>query len=177
MSKWGWMIGVLCFLAAAIMLLWSREQTRKTVRKIEKMLDDAMNGSFTETDFDESELSALETKFANYLFASTVSAQNVEAEKERIKTLIADISHQTKTPIANLLLYSELLMEANERGLTLHLEDTDIAACFDGKWTAEALANIVDNAIKYTNQGGVTLSVKSYELSLRNDRLWLRAAC
>lgn len=231
MSKWGWMIGVLCFLASAIMLLWSREQTRKTVRKIEKMLDDAMNGSFTETDFDESELSALETKFANYLFASTVSAQNIEAEKERIKTLIADISHQTKTPIANLLLYSELLMEENlpedastsaeaiykqseklrflidslvklsrlengiltlspktapllpmleslvtqyapkadERGLTLHLEDTDIAARFDGKWTAEALANIVDNAIKYTNQGGVTLSVKSYELFVRID--------
>lgn len=160
-----------------------------------------------------------------------MSAQNIEAEKERIKTLIADISHQTKTPIANLLLYSELLMEENlpedasasaeaiykqseklrflidslvklsrlengiltlspktapllpmleslvtqyapkadERGLTLHLEDTDIAARFDGKWTAEALANIVDNAIKYTNQGGVTLSVKSYELFVRID--------
>ena len=33
-------------------------------------------------------------------------------EKDKIKTLIADISHQTKTPIANLfVLYSELIAE------------------------------------------------------------------
>ena len=37
--------------------------------------------------------------------------KNIAQEKDKIKTLIADISHQTKTPIANLLLYSELLME------------------------------------------------------------------
>ena len=49
--------------------------------------------------------------FAHYLSASALSAQNVEAEKDKIKALIADISHQTKTPIANLLLYSELLLE------------------------------------------------------------------
>lgn len=32
-------------------------------------------------------------------------------EKDSIKTLIADISHQTKTPVANILLYCELLLE------------------------------------------------------------------
>ena len=30
------------------------------------------------------------------------------------------------------------------------MQDTDAFAVFDFKWTAEALANIVDNAIKYT---------------------------
>ena len=35
----------------------------------------------------------------------------MQAEKDRIKTLIADISHQTKTPIANILLYTQLLRE------------------------------------------------------------------
>ena len=67
--------------------------------------------SFSETNFDESQLSALETKFAHYLSAAEASYRNVAQEKDKIKTLIADISHQTKTPIANLLLYSELLME------------------------------------------------------------------
>ena len=70
-----------------------------------------MDGSFSESTFDESKLSALETKFAHYLSAAETSSRNVAQEKDRIKALIADISHQTKTPIANLLLYSELLME------------------------------------------------------------------
>ena len=81
------------------------------MKEIERMLNAAMTGSFSETNFDESQLSALETKFAHYLSAAEASSRNVAQEKDKIKTLIADISHQTKTPIANLLLYSELLME------------------------------------------------------------------
>lgn len=35
----------------------------------------------------------------------------MDAEKEKLKALIGDISHQTKTPIANILLYTQLLKE------------------------------------------------------------------
>ena len=111
MNKTGIVIILLCFLAAAAVVLWERRKARKTMEEIERMLDAAMTGSFSETNFDESRLSALETKFAHYLSAAEASSQNIAQEKDKIKTLIADISHQTKTPIANLLLYSELLME------------------------------------------------------------------
>lgn len=50
-----------------------------------------------------------------------VSARNVELEKDKIKSLIADISHQTKTPIANLLLYSELLLEEDTGNLSAQM--------------------------------------------------------
>ena len=80
-----------------------RRKSRKTMEHIEKMLDAAMDGSFSETTFDESKLSALETKFAHYLSAAETSSRNLAREKDKIKALVADISHQTKTPIANLL--------------------------------------------------------------------------
>ena len=111
MNKTGIVIILLCFLAAAAVVLWERRKVRKMMEEIERMLDVAMTGSFSEITFDESQLSALETKFAHYLSAAEASSRNVAQEKDKIKALIADISHQTKTPIANLLLYSELLME------------------------------------------------------------------
>ena len=92
-------------------VLWYRRRTRRILENLSRMLDIAMQGNFTEDSFDESMLSALESKLAHYLAASTVSARNVQAEKDKLKALIGDISHQTKTPIANILLYTQLLME------------------------------------------------------------------
>ena len=98
------------FLAGGI-VFWYRRRTRRILESMNRMLDIAMQGDFTEDSFDESLLSALESKLAHYLAASTVSARNVQAEKDKLKALIGDISHQTKTPIANILLYTQLLME------------------------------------------------------------------
>lgn len=102
---------ILVSLLAALTVLWYHRRTRRTLERMNRMLDEAMGGGFTEDSFDESLLSALESKLAHYLVASTTSARNVAAEKEKLKTLIGDISHQTKTPIANILLYTQLLTE------------------------------------------------------------------
>lgn len=231
MNKMEFIFAFVLFVVMAVIVWWNRKKTKNIIETIENMLDAAMNGTFTETKFDESRLSALETKFAHYLSFAETSSKNVAQEKDRIKGLIADISHQTKTPVANLRLYSELLLEeelsvsarenveamyhqsmnlgflidalvklsrlengiitlspqpakvqlllkniaeqystkAVEKGVILHLQDTDASAVFDLKWTEEALANIVDNAIKYTDYGKISISVVSYELFVRID--------
>lgn len=120
-----WEYGIL---AAAILLcaaaVWcERRKTRRALEKLNEMLTDAMRGDFTEDSFDETLLSALESKLAHYLAASTVSARNVSTEKEKLKTLIGDISHQTKTPIVNILLYAQLLRE--QPGNTVCLDALD----------------------------------------------------
>lgn len=216
--------GVVALAAAAVLL--GRRHTRKTMEKLSQMLDAAMDGTFTEGEFDESMLSALESKWAHYLSASTGSAKNLEAEKNAVKTLIADISHQTKTPIANILLYSQLLSEreldsesrhcaaalesqarklntlietlvklsrlesgvlalcpepgdlapviraavaqiqprAQAKGQRLILEQLEIRAVFDPKWTEEAIFNLLDNAVKYTPAGGeIRLRTSAYQ--------------
>ena len=99
MNKTGIVIILLCFLAVAAVVLWERRKARKTMEEIEKMLDAAMTGSFSETNFDESRQSALETKFAHYLSAAEASSQNIAQEKDKIKTLITDISQDRKSVV------------------------------------------------------------------------------
>lgn len=123
MAGWGYAAVIGAALLAAALVLWQRRQSRKILENLGKMLEAAMEGNFTEASFDESLLSALESSFAHYLAASTVSARKVDAEKEKLKALIGDISHQTKTPIANILLYTQLLKE--QPGNTDCLEDLE----------------------------------------------------
>ena len=96
-------------LAAAAVILWDRLRVRRVMDRLDHMLERAIRGE-PET-LDESRLSRLETMLRHYLPASSSSARSVAEEKDKIKTLIADISHQTKTPIANVLLYAQLLEE------------------------------------------------------------------
>ena len=214
-------------LAAAV---WNRHHAKRILKNLDRMLDAAMAGTFTEQDFDESLLSAVESGFAHYLAANAVSAHKFQEEKDKIKTLIADISHQTKTPVANILLYTQLLSEqelspegrdcaaalegqveklralvdalvktsrleagiltlhtkagplapmledaaaqfipkAAKKGITLTLLPTDATAVFDPKWTAEAVCNLLDNAVKYTPAGGtVTIEAIPYQMFCR----------
>jgi len=104
-------IALAAILLSIVIVLLEHRKTKRIMRKLHQMLDLAMDESFEENTFDESLLSAVESKLNRYLTACAVSARNLTAEKEKIKALLSDISHQTKTPIANLLLYAQLLEE------------------------------------------------------------------
>ena len=106
-------IAIAAILLSLAIVLLEKRKTRRIMKTLNKMLDCAMDGSFVENTFDESLVSAVESRLSQYLTASAVSARNLTAEKEKIKELLADISHQTKTPIANILLYAQLLEEQN----------------------------------------------------------------
>ena len=66
---------------------------------------------------------------------------------------------------------TQLRPKAEASGLELNLvsPEGNLRAVFDMKWTAEALHNLVDNAIKYTPSGSVTVSARAYELFIRID--------
>ena len=91
--------------------LWQWVSRRRTLRRLNNMLDRAIAGGFAEDRFDETELSALEGKLARFLRGSAAAKRTVEGEQAAVKSLIAEISHQTRTPVANLLLYASLLSE------------------------------------------------------------------
>ena len=93
--------------------LWQWFQRRRTLRRLGDMLDRAIAGGFAEERFDETELSALEGKLARFLRGSAHAQKTLEREQAAVKALVADISHQTRTPISNLLLYASLLLESD----------------------------------------------------------------
>lgn len=87
-------------------------KANKVIDRLNKMIDNAIEGRPIENGFDESKLSALETKLSHYLTANSATKIQLADEKSQINQLISDISHQTKTPLANILLYTQLLAES-----------------------------------------------------------------
>lgn len=223
---------ILIIILLAGMLFFTRFENVKIMNRLDLMLDAAIAGTFSETEFSETKLSKIETKMYRYLSVGKTSLAQINKEKDTIKSLISDISHQTKTPITNISLYSELLCDsgklsggaaelaenielqaeklkfligalikisrlengivsvlpeeqsverllsgldfdarAKSKNIDLIIEkDVHITAFFDFKWTLEALSNIVDNAIKYTNQGGkIKISAVPYEMFVKID--------
>lgn len=86
-------------------------QTKTSLEKLNIMLDEALKGTFEEEHYDESQLSRLEAKWMRYLTASEHSRKRIAEERASIEQLVTDISHQTKTPLSNIILYSQLLQE------------------------------------------------------------------
>ena len=207
--------------------------TGKVLRRLNEMLDSALDGSFEEYHYDETELSKIETKWNRFLSSSSLARKNIEKEKANLQSLVSDISHQTKTPVANMKLYAELLEEGIAREnpdreqmlfmagemkkqaerlefwmqaltkmsrletnlVTVQPEkqsveplifqavaqikpkaeaceidvkiqgNQKITACYDKKWSIEALYNLLDNAVKYSPKGSqVTLHVQEYSM-------------
>ena len=105
----GYIFGIVALLLAGMFVLLSHRRTARIMESLDAMLTKAIGGSFPAESFDESRMSSLESRLAQYLSASQVSALNIKKQRDQINSLISDISHQTKTPVANLKLYSQLL--------------------------------------------------------------------
>ena len=81
------------------------------MERLREMLEAALEGTFSQKDYDETYLSALETHMVQYLSKTESAVKKMNQHQEKISTLISDISHQTKTPLSNVSLYTELLLE------------------------------------------------------------------
>lgn len=229
------MIFFLCLMAMGFAILSGVLYLHTTwiLKKLDQMIAMAIDGDFVETEYNETMLSRLETRMYQYLSLNRQNQREIAKERDRVQMLISDISHQTKTPVANMLLYTQLLQEnisSNKQALefaqqieqqteklrfliqalvkTSQLENGIVAvvpkihsvselleqlswpaeaakkgiycgiegeipkvtACFDQKWTLEALSNLIDNAVKYTPDGGsVLVSVTDNTAFVRID--------
>lgn len=225
------MIEITMILAVLLILaVWyAIYQKRKTYRMIDRLLDNVLNQEMiVSSDVEEGEYSALVSKIRQIQDTLENRAQSADNEKEQVKSLVSNMSHQLKTPLANLSLYTEILsqgeitseqkaefankmqrqieklnwiveslskmvkLEQNidgfevketpirqtildavdavyekteKKAIQLNLEPFEDKALYHNrKWTAEVFVNLLENAIKYTDKGGVvSIRVKPYE--------------
>ena len=214
---------IIILFAVVLVLLWKNYRTKKEARlfaeKVEAVLDAIVTGKewTIEGELEDSLWGRTGTQLAKAGNVFQKKEEESVREKERVKGLISDISHQTRTPVANIKLYLELLgdeelsqsgqeflgkiqgqmekidflmqsmvkMSRIETGiLQIHKEDKNLYETIrhavasvvpeaaqkkialyvdceeemfirhDSKWTEEAIYNVLDNALKYTESGG-----------------------
>lgn len=226
--------------AAGIAIVCIRRYYRKRMQAATQMLlerlDRAIGGEMQEEIFDESVDAAITERLNRLLELTNMHQEQAETERDTIKSIISNITHQIRTPVTNIMLYTGLLQEivaalgqdgevtenishlllklqkqadkldffmkelvkstyTEQEMISLHPEMTDVqeivaAACqtvelsamkkgiviavqpagdvqqhgkeetadgilcyADRKWTVEALANVLDNAVKYSPSG------------------------
>jgi signal transduction histidine kinase len=238
MNAWilGSLIAITALLAAMGLIVWNRQKTKKQIERLEQMLslsaDEIRRGKYF---LDETMDGKIAQKLLDLYRDLELEYKDAENEKESVKAFIADISHQMKTPLTNIGLYHDLLLddrltsaERHEFLANIHFEqqkmtwllasltkiarletnaivfeavradvvktisqavkavegqaktkniallwnensaETPMTAYHNAKWTAEALINIMENAIKYSpKNASISIVIEKLELYIR----------
>lgn len=237
---------LLCVLSAAFFVLWQYldspwlilgyilallavcgvyfvMEKRKQDRILDRFAQILRNGS---ADYIADErLTPTERRLITYLNELETREARVQNGYRSISSLVADIAHQSKTPLSSILMYTELsengeiirtqteklaflmdsltklakceggliaenlspkensvkelirqVIEANYTSVDAKEIEIrcdvpeELTAVFDLRWTAEALGNILDNAVKYSPQKSIVIiSVCTYDMFVRID--------
>lgn len=229
----------LCAAIFAVVGLWAWYQRRQVSLFADDLcetLDALLSGRQPENyqPYEDSLTAKVQGKLMQYFDIMSEGKRQSQQDKQVIQSLVSDISHQVKTPIANIKMFTNILQQhqlppekqaeflrtmegqidkldflmqslikmsrletgtfvlhpqegrladtialamsavwakAEAKEISLSADcDSSICVQHDSKWTAEALGNILDNAIKYTPPGGsVTVSVRPWQFYTRVD--------
>lgn len=223
----------------ALTILWRcfvKRQVTGFADEICDMLGQMIKGDFCRQNqiYEDSLYARIQGKLLRFYDIVRETRKISIQDKKTIQELVSDISHQVKTPIANIKMFADILekhdlpaqkqaqfLETMEKQIdkldflmqslikmsrletgtfVLRVQDTDIAGTIaeaispvwakaekkkirietecgsgilirhDPKWTAEALGNILDNAVKYTSHGGrICIRVRPWQIYTRID--------
>ncbi len=199
-------------------------------RRILERLEAILVGKSADCVIDDN-LTPTERRLILHLTQLEAREEKIKKSYNNISSLVADIAHQSKTPLSSILMYTEL-MNAKEQGrsaaviqaqteklkflmesltklakcesglidenltpkenyvrelLIQAINEHYLASCtknieircdipdnltavFDVRWTAEAVGNIIDNAVKYSPENSeITVTALEYDMFIRID--------
>lgn len=202
----------------------------RTLGHMQRMLRDYREKGSTEFHtMQETRESKLESSLERILQQAAGKEEKARRERDEVSALLSDLSHQLKTPMANVRMYTEFLedgtlpeekrlrfarqakvqaekmqwllesmlkasqlehgmiaftagftgiretigravsgiyAQAEEKGIVLQVEPFEERRLWhDPRWTAEAIGNLLDNAVKYSSEGStITVRVLPMEI-------------
>lgn len=213
-------IGLVLFLLSICMAFLLRKYLVRYTISLTSCID-AMLAAKENIEFDEeNELltSKIQVKFRQLYDVLNQQKEASIRDRKQLEEIISDISHQIKTPMSNIKMYSDILknreltkekqreflglvqlqidkleslidsmiemsqmevgmisvlpkrqpliklieeavcgiaVKAEKKNMDISiLCDERLMACYDLKWTTEALVNVLDNAVKYSDENG-----------------------
>lgn len=213
------------------LIFFTNKYIRSVLEKLTELINTIIDGNEDEifSVLNDDLLSKLQNQTTKLTEILKSKNNRLSKEKGEIQSLISDISHQLKTPFANLKMYCEFLKsndisneereefvsiinnqlekldflmesmikmsrlesgiivlkpkqcsldniclgaikQAYEKAKSKNIEiefksREDIEIFIDEKWTTEAIFNIIDNGIKYTNtHGKIVITTKKFEM-------------
>ena len=232
----GLLFTILVFACVAVFVAFLRRKLVLFSDSLCRTMDDMLDGAAPPPQIHEEEnlFYKINHRLLRLYEVMRENRERVAKDRADLQELISDISHQVKTPIANLQMVNATLLEqsvpeekqreflqassgqldkldflmqamiktsrletgviSRDRkiqplydtlaaalgGILLNAEKKnihvsvdcppDLALAHDRKWTGEALFNILDNAVKYTPEGGtICVTVQSWELYVKID--------
>lgn len=205
-----------------------RREVDQFAAEMEQSLDAVIAGHAEAEVLEDSLFAKLQEKIlrTNHIFA--LREQKNEKEREQLQSLISDIAHQSRIPLANQKIYLDLLaeeahseegmqaldslahqtgrlqflmesmiklsrmesgmiqirkkpqdlmetirkavagivVEASKKNQQLSVDGpTQLTVMHDAKWTTEAIGNVLENAVKYTDEDGqIRVTVRRQEI-------------
>ncbi|MDO4778968.1 MAG: HAMP domain-containing sensor histidine kinase [Tissierellia bacterium] len=146
--------------------IFIRLAQKKYIKSIDKYIDSLQGYKFDYAlpEKDGSIISKLNNRFNKLGISIKRNHYGIEQENERIKTILADISHQIKTPLAALSMYNEILIDSQideNQSEFLDLSQKQISRL---KWLIESLLKIsrLDSNMIKMNKDEFIISELSY---------------
>lgn len=234
---------LLCILFCLLVQQHYKREMEAVYQGLLLKLDRAITLGAGEVSYDESMDAAVSERLRRILEISGMHKEKAQKERDMVQSLISDITHQVRTPLTNIMLYTGLLQEKEKDGETAVLiekisqaslrldffmrqlvksscaeremialspkltkageivgmacQAQELSAmkknivfvrevtedmCFaDKKWTIEAVANVVENAVKYSPENSrievktipyesfVLIEVKDFGIGIKEE--------
>lgn len=234
---------LLCILFCLLVQQHYKREMEAVYQGLLLKLDRAITLGAGEVSYDESMDAAVSERLRRILEISGMHKEKAQKERDVVQSLISDITHQVRTPLTNIMLYTGLLQEKEKDGETAVLiekisqaslrldffmrqlvksscaeremialspkltkageivgmacqaqefsamkknivfvrEVTEDMCFADKKWTIEAVANVVENAVKYSPENSrievktipyesfVLIEVKDFGIGIKEE--------
>lgn len=112
-----------CIVSCILIKKYYQNRVEATYQELLLKLDRAIGGGIQDTAYDESMDAAVAERLNRVVQISGMNQEKAERERDTIKSLISDISHQVRTPLTNIMLYVGLLQEQDLDESTMRLAE------------------------------------------------------